>query len=146
MPQATQSRVARRSQFKRGLAKDLRKNATEPERRLWFLLRGKQMAHLRFRRQQPIGPYIVDFYCPTAKLVIELDGDQHGIGDAIAYDFARTKWLEERGYRVLRIANVYLLKNRQDALEAIWLAVKDSGVPLPEPPSAVRPSLKGRVR
>ncbi|MGB8363589.1 MAG: endonuclease domain-containing protein [Rhizomicrobium sp.] len=127
-----QTRVERRSQLKRGLAKDLRKNATEPERKLWSFLRGKQMAHLRFRRQQPVGPYIVDFYCSAMKLVIELDGGQHYTREAIAYDMARTKWLEERGYRVLRIANVDLLRNKQDALEAIWLAVKNSGLPLPE--------------
>ncbi len=145
MPQNMQTRAERRSQLKRGLAKDLRKDATEPERKLWSFLRGKQMAHLRFRRQQPVRPYIVDFYCSAMKLVIELDGSQHSTNEAVAYDAARTKWLEERGYRVLRIANVDLLKNKQGALDAIWLAVKNSGLPLPEPPAAVRPSLKGRV-
>jgi very-short-patch-repair endonuclease len=145
MTQTVQTRIERRSQLKRSIAKDLRKNATEPERRLWSLLRGKQMAYLRFRRQQPIGPYIVDFYCSAVRLVIELDGSQHGTNEAVAYDTARTKWLEERGYRVLRIANADLLRNSEDALEAIWSAVKNSGLPLPEPPKAVRPSLKGRV-
>ena len=139
------TRTDRRAQFKRGTAKELRTNATEPERKLWSLLRGKQLAYLRFRRQQTIGPYIVDFFCSAAKLVIELDGDQHHTDDAIAYDEARTRWLEERGYRVLRIDNVVLMKSKEDALEAIWIAVKDSGLPLPEPPSAVRPSLKARV-
>jgi len=145
MPPIKQTRAERRSQFKHDAARRLRENATEPERILWSLLRGKQMAGLRFRRQQTIGPYVVDFFCSVAKLVVELDGDQHGLSDAVAYDNARTEWLEERGIRVLRIANVDLIRNRKNALEVIWTAVKSSGIPLPEPPSAVRPSLKGRA-
>jgi very-short-patch-repair endonuclease len=119
MPPVPTTRSERRSKFKRDLAKELRRNATEPERRLWSLLRGK--------------------------LVIELDGEQHAKGSAPAYDEARTKFLEGRGYRVLRITNADLMKNRDNVSEAIWVPVKSSGLPLPEPPSAVRPSLKGRV-
>ena len=110
----------------------MRANATDAERVLWSLLRGKQLAGLRFRRQQVIGPYIVDFYCSTAKLIVELDGDQHREPDAVVYDEARTRWLEINGYRVLRIANGTLLTDREASIESIWRAVKSSGLPLPE--------------
>ena len=110
----------------------MRENATDAERDLWSLVRGKQLAGLRFRRQQTIGPYIVDFYCSPANLIVELDGNQHREPDAIAYDEARTRWLEANGYRVLRIANGDLLTDRGATIEVIWRAVKDSGLPLPE--------------
>jgi very-short-patch-repair endonuclease len=103
------------------------------------------MAGVRFRRQQPIGPFIVDFYCSKAKLVVELDGGQHTSGAAIEYDAARTQWLEGRGYRVLRFSTAEFQENRSSVLDTIWKAVQDSVLPHPEPPSAVRPSLKGRV-
>ena len=131
----------RRAQFKRDLAKSLRGNPTDAERKLWHFLRGKQLAGLRFRRQQPIGPYVADFFCPAAKLVVELDGEQHGTDINVAYDAARTKWLEERGYRVLRIPNHEVLKGKP--IDLICGAIE--ALPLPERPSAVRPSLKGRV-
>ena len=131
MPPNCPTRAERRSQFKQGAARRLRENATDAERILWSLLRRKQLAHVRFRRQQPIGPYIVDFYCSIAKLVVELDGSQHFEDKAIAYDEARTRWLKENGYRVLR-GNVEFLKNKEGTLEAIWHAVKSSGLPLPE--------------
>jgi very-short-patch-repair endonuclease len=115
-----QNRAERRAQFKKPFAKNLRKTATEPERVLWSMLRSKQMVGLRFRRQQPIGSYIVDFYCSAAKLVVELDGEQHATAEAREYDEARTEWLNERGIRVLRIANGDLLKDREMAIERIW--------------------------
>jgi very-short-patch-repair endonuclease len=74
-----------------------------------------------------------------------LDGSQHGSDENVTYDAARTAWLEARGYRVLRFSNEDVLKNRDVVFDGIWYAVKSSGVPLPEPPSAVRPSPKGRV-
>jgi very-short-patch-repair endonuclease len=117
-------------------------NPTDGERRLWRLLRSKQVANLRFRRQQPIGPYIADFFCPAAKLIVELDGDQHATDKNAAYDAGRTCWLEERGYKVLRFTNGEVLKAH--VLETIWREA-ESRLPLPERPSAVRPSLKGRV-
>jgi very-short-patch-repair endonuclease len=132
----------RRAELKRGFAKHLRENPTDAERRLWRSLRVKQLGDLRLRRQQPIGPYIVDFYCSAAKLIVELDGDQHGIDKNIAYDADRTLWLEERGYKVLRFSNVEVLKG--NVTDVIWHEA-ESRLPLPEWPSAVRPSLKGRV-
>jgi len=124
--------AVRRKALKRRTARSLRESATECERKLWSMLRGKQMAHLRFRRQQPIGPYVADFFCPAAKLIVELDGGQHGEDDAVAYDEARTRWLEAQGYRVLRFWNIEFLKESEAVLETIWRAIVESGVPLPE--------------
>ena len=134
-----------RVQLKTASAKKLRTSMTDCERKLWYALRAKRFAPVRFRRQQPIGPYIADFYCAAVKLVIELDGSQHGRTEDVAYDTARTKWLEARGYRVLRFANFDVIDNMEGVLEGIWQVLEDCNRPLPEPPAAVRPSLKGRV-
>ena len=112
----------RRRVHKRRLAKLLRANTTAAERILWSVLRGKQMAALRFRRQQPIGPYIVDFFCPSAMLVVELDGGQHCLDQIAAYDEERTRFLESKGYRVLRFWNVEVIRNRDSVAEAIYRA------------------------
>jgi very-short-patch-repair endonuclease len=91
------------------------------------------MAGLRFRRQQTIGPYIVDFYCSAAKLVVELDGDQHGVDGHLRYDETRTRWLTANGCRVSRFSNTELLQAPQSVLDGIWRAIRESGAPLPEP-------------
>ena len=95
----------------RDFAQSLRKQPTKAERRLWSMLRHKQFAGQRFRRQQAIGPYVADFYCAAAKLIVELDGGQHGEDSNRAYDRARTRWLTSRGYRVVRFWNDDILKN-----------------------------------
>jgi very-short-patch-repair endonuclease len=123
---------ARRNRHKKTLARQFRADATDAERRLWALLRRKQIAGLRFRRQHPIGPYIVDFCCSAAKLIVELDGSQHGEPRNIAYDAARDKWLTARGYRVLRFANVDFLKESEAVLDEICRAILQSGAPLPD--------------
>jgi len=92
-------------------ARKLRKEATEAEIRLWSKLRWKQLDGFRFRRQQPIGPYIVDFFCPEARLIVEVDGGQHS--DREAYEAERTEWLEGRGYRVIRFGNYDALANTE---------------------------------
>jgi very-short-patch-repair endonuclease len=112
----------RRKIHKRPLAKLMRADATAAERILWSVLRGKQLAALRFRRQQPIGPYIVDFFCPSVKLIVELDGGQHGADKIAAYDEERTRFLEFKGYRVLRFWNIEVIKNRNSVAEAIYRA------------------------
>jgi very-short-patch-repair endonuclease len=117
--------------MKRDAARRLRAEASDAERKLWSRLRRKQMALLRFRRQHPIGPYVVDFYCAAAKLVIELDGAQHGDDRAVAYDAARTKWLEARGLHVLRIWNQEFFENPEEVLERIWQTLKDRTASLP---------------
>src|SRR5262249_28586808 len=91
--------------FKRTTARRLRLNQTNAEERLWRKLRHWPMQGTHFRRQVPIGPYIADFACMAARLVIEVDGSQHGIGDKIVRDETRTRWLEAAGYRVVRFWN-----------------------------------------
>ncbi len=134
---------AHRQVFKKDLAKHLRAYPTDAERRLWVLLRGSRL-QLRFRRQQTIGPYIADFFCSAARLIVELDGDQHYSNAGMARDAIRTRWLEQRGFTVLRFSNVLVLKDDALVLETILRAIT-AAVPLPEAPSALRPSLKGRV-
>jgi very-short-patch-repair endonuclease len=110
-------------------ARKLRKNMNEYERKLWSLLRMKRLAGFRFRRQHPIGPYIADFFCASAKLIVEQDGAQHFTEEEMYRDARRTQWLEEHGYRVLRVTNVDVLKRPSDVLEGIHRALTD-------PPSA----------
>ena len=98
------------------LARRLRKTPTEAEIRLWSRLRRKQIFGFRYRRQHPMGPYVVGFFCSDAGLVIEVDGSQHATGSA---DAIRTRWLEERGYRVLRFWNNDVLANTEGVLQTI---------------------------
>jgi very-short-patch-repair endonuclease len=111
------------------LAKYQRSHPTDAERKLWALLRGKQVYGLRFRSQHPIGPYIADFFCAPAKLLVELDGDQHGTDQGLSHDAARTRWLEARGYHVLRFSNHAFLKDPASALENVWRAVESRTPP-----------------
>jgi very-short-patch-repair endonuclease len=108
-------------------ARNLRKNATDAEQHLWWSLRRQQLDGLRFRRQTPIGPYIVDFFCPGAKLIVELDGGQHS--QRTDYDYDRTRWLEQRGYRVLRFWNNEALANTEGVLDEIRQAASDAPPP-----------------
>ncbi len=89
------------------LARQLRQNRTGAERKLWSRLRRKQLAGARFRQQVPVGRYIVDFFCPEAQLIIEVDGSQH----SAKRDSTRDEWLAKEGYRVLRFWNNDVLKN-----------------------------------
>ncbi len=102
-------------------AKQLRRRPTEAEAKLWIRLRRKQLDGFRFRRQTPIGSYIVDFFCPEAKLIVEIDGGQHA--DQKEYDELRTQWLEERGYRVVRFWNNDVLANTDGVIAEIQRAV-----------------------
>jgi len=121
-----------RRELKQEFATRLRIDATDAERKLWSLLRSKQFGGLRFRRQQPIGPYIVDFYCSAAKLIVELDGEQHGEENHVRYDENRTRWLLAHGYRVLRYPNVEFLKTPQIALDGIAHVLDEQAIPLPK--------------
>ena len=82
--------------MKHEFARKLRREQTDVERKLWFALRGRQFAGFKFRRQQPIGPYIADFVCFEARLVVELDGGQHGSDRGAVYDDKRTEFLKKR--------------------------------------------------
>jgi adenine-specific DNA-methyltransferase len=132
MSRAVVKRPERRANLKYALARKFRSSPTEAERTLWRYLRRKQLGGLRFRRQHTIGPYIVDFYCSAAKLIIELDDGEHAEPDQQAYDERRSRWLETRGYRILRFWNVDILRD-SNAFEIVWSAVRKAGVPLPEP-------------
>lgn len=98
-------------------ARKLRKNQTDAERKLWGYLCRKQLEGLKFRRQQPIGPFIADFYCPEKRLIIEIDGSQHMKKET--YDRDRTTSLESQGYRVLRFWNNDVLLNTAEVIDSI---------------------------
>ena len=100
-------------------ARALRKSTTEAERVLWRSLRQFKQAGVHFRRQVPIGYYVADFACHRAKVVVELDGSQHGTDDAVDYDSARTAFLESRGYRVMRFWNGEVLTDHARVTEFI---------------------------
>jgi very-short-patch-repair endonuclease len=114
----------------RNNAKTLRTNATDAERVLWQKLRAKQL-RLRFPRQFPLGPYIADFVCLRAKLIVEIDGGQHNDGR----DRKRTAWLEERGYTVLRFWNHDVLRNPEEVIRVISEKLDEIYPPPPTPPS-----------
>ena len=118
---------------KRNFARRLRHDMTDAERRLWHYLRRRQLLGYRFRRQFPIGPYIVDFACLEAKLIIEVDGSQHF--DATG-DVARTERLHEHGYQVLRFWNNDVLMRMQQVLAAIHDALGTTGPHPSLPPQA----------
>jgi len=100
-------------------ARNLRKRPTDAEKKLWRQLRNQQVEGRRFRRQHPIGPYIVDFVCLDKKLVIEVDGGQHGSPEGLQSDAVRTDWLEDSGYDVLRFWNNEVLQNIEGVITAI---------------------------
>ena len=114
-------------------ARSLRKDMTDAERKLWRCLRGGQLDGFRFRRQHPIPPYVVDFCCVEKKLIIELDGSQHGE----ATDAGRTRFLESQGWRVLRFWDNDALAQTEAVVDSIWNCF---GQPNPHP----NPSPDGR--
>ena len=103
-------------------ARNLRKNATDAERRLWSAIRRRALDGHRFRRQHPLGRYIVDFVCLESRLIIELDGGQHA--DRTEQDAARTAWLEENGYTVIRLWNNDVMTNLDGCLLTIRAALQ----------------------
>ena len=92
-----------KSEVAREHARQLRRNMTQPECALWRLLRDRRLAQLKFRRQQPIGDYIVDFFCEAANLIVEIDGRSHD--DRAEYDLRRQQWLESHGLQIMRVSN-----------------------------------------
>jgi len=86
-----------------GRARHLRQDSTPPEELLWLALRNGQIADLKFRRQHPVGPYVVDFYCHSIGLVVEIDGMSHV--DRLEQDQERINYLEQQGLKVLRVTN-----------------------------------------
>jgi very-short-patch-repair endonuclease len=102
-----------------GTARRLRRKLSAPEARLWSRLRGRVPGKPVFRRQHPIGPYVLDFYCPAARLAIKLDGSSHDMGDHPERDIQRDAWLKSHGVMVVRIPVRDLPRRMDDAADAI---------------------------
>jgi very-short-patch-repair endonuclease len=102
-----------------GLARKLRIQSTDTEQLLWRNLRSKSLNSYKFRRQQPIGDYIVDFVCFEKMIIIELDGGQHSQEEQIKKDQERDKWLESEGFEVLRFWDNDVLNNTKNVIEVI---------------------------
>ncbi len=100
-------------------ARTLRTNMTDAEQKLWFYLRRKQMENIQFYRQRPIENYIVDFYAPSIKLVIEIDGAQHAEIKNAIYDNERTQYLNSIGLTVTRFNNLQILTETNSVLQTI---------------------------
>ena len=113
-------------------ARALRRNLTDAERIIWYGVRAHRLNGASFRRQDPIGPFIVDFVCHSARLVVEVDGGHHFEAEQEKRDARREAFLTARGYRLLRFSNRDVMTNRQGVLEAIADAVR---VASPSPPS-----------
>ena len=114
---------------RRGRARRLRREATEAERLLWARLRSRRFRAVKFRRQHPMGPYIVDFVDQEHGLIVELDGGQHT--EQQAYDERRTRWLESRGFTVLRFWNSEVLASLDSVLDAIWSEIEQRSADSP---------------
>jgi len=104
----------------RNFARRLRQSQTEAEIRLWTFLRGSRLSGFKFRRQHPVPPYVLDFYCDDAKLAVELDGSQH----TEVTDLERTRALQSKGIRVLRFWDNDALSRTEAVLEAILASLR----------------------
>jgi len=114
------------------MAQEMRRNPTDAERKMWWLLRSLKPIGMHFRRQGPIGIYIADFVWYAGKLVVEIDGSQHAETQK-AYDDKRTEWLESQGFLVLRYWNNDVLKSTRSVGEAILAAAQNRVPPTPTP-------------
>ena len=120
----------------RARARALRRNSTKAEQILWRVVRAHRLLDTGFRRQTPIGPYIVDFVSHAAKIVIELDGGQHYNNSHEARDARRDKFLRSKGFRVLRFSNLDVMTNLEGVWDVIAAAVGEAVAPsLPSPAS-----------
>ena len=119
-------------------AKHLRQTSTDTEHVLWKQLRAKRFERLKWRRQEPIGNYIVDFVCYEKRIIIECDGSQHLVQKE--KDLIRDEWLKQRGYKILRFWNHEILQNLDIVLDIIWK------VSLGHPPPAPLPSREGGMK
>jgi very-short-patch-repair endonuclease len=106
-------------------ARELRKNLTDSEKALWSRLRNKQLLGVQFYRQKPIGEHIVDFFAPSAKLVVEVDGSQHMVGEHVQKDRIRDSYLASLGLKVLRFNSGEVLKEGEAVVEAIYRMIRN---------------------
>ena len=104
-------------------ARELRRTPTLPEGLLWQVLR-RRPDSLKFRRQHPIGPYIADFYCASEGLVVEIDGESHGMGVQPHHDLARDRWLQNQGLYVIRFNAADVMKDLESVVTAIRVACR----------------------
>jgi very-short-patch-repair endonuclease len=112
--------------IRRAVAKKLRANTTPHERALWRALKEIPTDGTHFRRQAPIGPYVVDFFCPAKRLIIELDGGHHNDDGIAQRDQERQAWLEQEGYRVVRFWNSDITADLNAVLERIYVELYGS--------------------
>jgi len=112
---------------RRAAAKKLRANTTPHERKLWRALKEIPVQGTHFRRQAPIGPYVVDFFCPAKRLVVEVDGGHHADDDTARRDRERQLWLEKEGYRIVRFWNSDIAGDLTAVLERIYVELYGSG-------------------
>jgi very-short-patch-repair endonuclease len=115
----------------KGFARTLRRNQTEAEKRIWRCLRSREFQGIKFRRQQPLGPYVADFCSFRNKIVIELDGGQHA--SAQEKDATRTEYLQRSGFQVIRVWDNEVLKNIEGVLEYIRQRLNQHPSPRPSP-------------
>lgn len=110
----------------RQFARQLRTRLTDCERLMWSRLRNRGLAGLKFRRQHPFPPYVLDFYCPAVQLVVELDGGQHYDDGGLERDRLRTAYLQRQGLEVLRFSNLDVLQNLDGVLTEIlrWIEAR----------------------
>jgi very-short-patch-repair endonuclease len=112
--------------IRRAAAKKLRANTTPHERALWRALKELPVGGTHFRRQAPIGPYVVDFFCPAKRLIVEIDGGHHNDDDTAKRDRERQLWLETEGYRVIRFWNSEITRDLTAVLERIYVELYGS--------------------
>ena len=106
-------------------ARTLRKSMSNAERKLWYALRLRQLDGARFRRQHPMGPYIVDFVCLEKRPIVEVDGPQHAEEEHAARDERRDRWLNGEGYRVMRFQTIDVYRNLGGVVDTIWAALQE---------------------
>ena len=114
----------------KAFARNLRSNMTDAERLIWSKIRKKQIGDLQFYLQKNIGNYIVDFYCPKGKLIVEIDGGQHYESDGMKKDRERDRYLQMLGFVVLRFSDIDVLKNIDGVVERIHGHLKSPPTPL----------------
>ncbi len=132
----------------RDRARELRAEATAYEQAFWACVRAKRLGGFKFRRQQVIGGYVVDFVCMEARLIVELDGDWHLEDEQRGYDAARDEWLTAEGYRVMRVANREWMGEQVGVLgrveEALRSALPNSSLQMKKPsPQPLPPDGRG---
>jgi very-short-patch-repair endonuclease len=118
----------RQSSHRHARAKRLRTELSLPERLLWVRLRGREPGRPAFRRQHPLGPYVLDFYCAPSRLCVEVDGAVHGAGDRPERDARRDAWLRGQGIEVVRVSAAYVLEDPSRAADWIVQLATERGV------------------